>query len=118
MWHVGSEMGTGNQSDLKITVYPKPDTATGATYPYLLAYIAKVMTLASTDTIPEGLATGDNYYITRASAYIAGELRGPNEMAAEMQLSQASMDNCVVQYNLLSREVDPRENFPSPRPKR
>lgn len=116
-WHVGSEMGTGNQSDLKITVYPKPDTATGVTYPYLLAYISKVMTLTNTDTIPEGLADGDNYYITRASAYLAGELRTTGEMAAQLQISQIALANAVTQYNLVSRETDPRENFVSPRPK-
>lgn len=68
----GDAVGT-RVSDLKITIYPKP-TGAGS----LTVYSSVQQTLQSADSLPEGLATYDNY-LEGASYYTAASLRGQKE---------------------------------------
>jgi hypothetical protein len=103
---VGSNLASANQADLQITLYPTPNTTTSAGYPVLICHLTSIQTMASTDTIPEGLAAGSNYYRHRAAMYLAQELRDGGEVQMYASLSASDMEACVSGYlNIVRYDV-------------
>lgn len=116
-YYIASGITSGQQSDIIIGLYPTPDTTTALGFPILKLGTTEIRTLASTDTIPEGLADGSNFYINRACYHLARELRTLEEAGGYMTLSQESLERCVTMFMLVPREADPRETLPTKRPR-
>ena len=91
LFYVQTELGLGVTSDLKITLYPKPDTTTTGGYPVLHVYITEVMPLATDDPLPEGLA-GYGVYLEGASYYAAMALRDPDAAGTYLSLYQGQIE--------------------------